>query len=777
MSNPFGFQWKGKYKGVDPDVGPPLCDFIGTEGLALAGATDYEIERSLRFNRADSANLTRTPAGVGTSRRIWTFATWLKRGTLGVAQAIFAAGTGATAVTLSFNSSDQLVFDQNGTSIRTTSRLFRDTAAWYHIVLMVDTTQATASNRTKVYVNGEQITAFAASSDFALNSDLSVNNTVLHRIGNTDGSVNHFDGYLADVYLADGQALTPFSFGRLDGATGSWLAKRYGGTFGTNGFYLNFRDNSGTTSTTLGKDQAGSNNWTPNNFSVSAGVDNDSLEDTPTNNFCTMSAADRRGSATLVFRQGNLQVTWGTAAEIGSVRGTFAVRSGKWYFEITKSTTGSANEVGIVAVDADISSTAVNISYIDNGNKRLGGSPSAYGATWTLNDVIGCAFDVDNLTIEFFKNGASQGSFSFSANAAGFAPVFSDYTAGDVSNVQFNFGQRPFVHAAPAGYKTLCSANLPVTSILYGKRFFNVVGYTGSGASNPITGVGFQPDAVFAKHRLLANSPQIANSVTGPALSLRPNTALAEAASGFTSFDVDGFTLNSDAGLNTAAATGVAWCWKRGSTPGFDVVAYTGNNTAGRTIAHALGAVPAFIIVKNRGAGVSWPAYHRSTSGTPQNDALHFDSQSSTSGGYWNNTAPTSSVFSVGAALEVNASANSYVAYLWAEIAGFSRFGSYVGAGSTDGPFVWCGFRPAFVLVKCITTTGNWAIVDRVRNGHNDDNDYLLANSANSEADLAGFDILSNGFRPRTLSGLFNGSQTYVFAAFAEYPFKYAVAR
>jgi 3D (Asp-Asp-Asp) domain-containing protein len=252
----------------------------------IGPVTGYNIERSLRFNSADSAYLSRTPASAG-NRKTWTWSGWIKRCATGTTHYFFSGGTGTsdtTAMGIRFTSDDTFRLTSYTTDYRVSSSVYRDLSAWYHVVVAFDTTQATASNRIKIYINGSQVTTFSTSNDPTLNADYGINQAQSHSIGRWNQAANNYtNGYMTEINFIDGQALTPSSFGETDSNTGVWKPKAFSGTYGTNGFYLNFSDNSGTTSTTLGKDSSGNgNNWTPNNFSVTAGAGNDSLVDSPT---------------------------------------------------------------------------------------------------------------------------------------------------------------------------------------------------------------------------------------------------------------------------------------------------------------------------------------------------------------------------------------------------------------------------------------------------------------------------------------------------------------
>jgi hypothetical protein len=236
-----------------------------------AAAGGYQIERSLRFNSSDSAFCSRTPAVAG-DRQTWTWAGWVKRSGLGTDQVLFDCRPVVSDSQFSvfyLNSTNALSFSGPITTWFTTSAVFRDCSAWVHIVLALDTTQATAADRIKLYVNGSQVTAFSTSANPSQNADLGINQAAVHGIGAATTPSGYIDGYLADIHFIDGQALTPSSFTEVSATTGQLIPIEYTGTFGTNGFQLKFADNSAATAATLGADTSGNgNNWTPNNFSV-----------------------------------------------------------------------------------------------------------------------------------------------------------------------------------------------------------------------------------------------------------------------------------------------------------------------------------------------------------------------------------------------------------------------------------------------------------------------------------------------------------------------------
>jgi hypothetical protein len=288
-----------------------------------------------------------------------------------------------------------------------------------------------------------------------------------------------------------------------------------------------------------------------------------------------------------------------------------------------------------------------------------------------------------------------------------------------------------------------------------------------------------QPDLVWLKLRDSVGANNLFDSVRGATKRLISNATNAEdTISGVTSFDSSGFTLGSVAG-NTSGFNYVAWQWKEGATQGFDIVTYTGNG-ANRTIAHNLGVAPSMMIVKNRTDGTTnWRVWHSALAGTEFLE-LNTTTAKTTGVTQWNSTTPTSTNFSLGVATATNGSGDNFVNYLFAAVAGFSAFGSYTGNGSADGPFVFCGFRPKWIMIKRTdsATSANWLLIDTSRNPSNNANLFLLANSSDADGTNNEFDILSNGFKCRFVGGNSNiSAATYIFAAFAENPFKYALAR
>ena len=805
----------------------------------------YQISRSLRFNSADTAYLTRTPASAS-NRKTWTWSAWVKRGAMDRASryTLFASRPTANPYTLFyFSGSTQsnrygLRFEDSSADLATT-QVFRDPSAWYHIVLAVDTTQATASNRIKMYVNGSQITVFSTASYPSQNTDMLINNTTEQCIGDNtyDVSTEAYDGYMTEVNFIDGQALTPSSFGETNAQTGVWQPKAYSGSYGTNGFYLNFSDNSNTTAATLGKDYSGNgNNWTPNNFSVTAGAGNDSLVDSPTSygtdtgvggtvrgNYCTMNPLQLK-LATLT--NGNLTYSAGSSSGNNYPCGsTLGVSTGQYYWEINVTSLSaylgigiaSASDLGTLVINnSPIGFSASSYSVFESGSKCNNSSSSAYQTGgYATGNVVGVAFDATNGKIWFSKNGVfpNSGDPAAGTNAAFTSISANTYLpalSGFDNTLNANFGQRPFAYTAPSGFKALCTQNLPTptigaTTATQAGKYFNPVLYTGTGSSLGVTGVGFQPDWVWLKNRSAGNNHQLFDAVRGVQKAIYSDLTLAEAtnANALTAFGSDGFTLGSESGINGSGSSYVSWNWKANgagstntagsitstvsanTTSGFSIVTFTIPASGVSTVGHGLGVAPSMMLLKRRDGVYQWLVYHASLGNNSYlvlNDTL----ASQTAATLWNSTTPTSTVFTLGTAWPANLPNATMVAYCFAPIAGYSAFGSYTGNGSTDGPFVYTGFRPAYVLIKGTSsgaTATSWAVFDSKRNTYNLVDNYLLPNDSGAESQnstVLSVDFLSNGFKVRSSSSSFGINQTsnvYVYACFAENPFKYSLAR
>ena len=801
-----------------------LPSAVVTDDSVLGGA---EIERSLRFNDNDSAHLNRTPSSAS-NRRTWTWSGWVKRGELTSTQGrLFGAGhTSSDYFSIYFPSGDEfrVLWYEGSQKLTTTTAVFTDSTSWYHFVVAVDTTQADGGNRILMYANGVLLERIQ--NDPAQNFETSVNSTVEHNIGKWLSTVaSYFDGYIAEVNFVDGFQLTPSSFGYTDFQTGLWRPKGYFGSYGTNGFRLDFSDNSAATSVTLGKDRSGQgNDYTPNNFATS-----DSLTDTPTKNFCTLNSLNATNDVDL--REGNLEFFQSSNDE--SATATFGITSGKWYWEVYKNS-GENPELGIDVVTRvlsnktnDVSPTKVCIR-TNGGDQQVGtGTPqSITGSSGGLTGagVLAIAVDFDNKKIwysdlsgNFFNSGnpatGANAAFTFSSVAVAdeCVPYFFCGTGGNHS-FNINFGQDgtfaghttaggnkdasglgDFKYPVPSGYRALCSNNLPITTppIINPKKHFDTLLYTGDGSTGrSITGLQFQPDFVWIKSRTNTRQAQITNSMVGAGKILVPSETDAEQTiSGVSSFNHNGFTIGSHVGANENSQNFVAWCWKAGGASvsnsdgtitsqvsvnreaGFSIATWTSNGSGSPTsFGHGLGIRPDFILIKSRDSNYNWTVWSSTFSNATNNFLiLNINNGTQTAGAAMWGTIDSSVVNYRHSANSSNG--DDMVGFFFSSVKGFSKFGSYTGNGSSNGPYVYLGFRPAWVMIKMSGSTGHWIMFDNKRDPFNHCDTRLYANQTN--ADTGSYNVismLSDGFKfENQYDGSWNSNGTkFIYLAFAE---------
>ena len=855
------------------------------------------IDNSCIFNGATNNYLSRTPSSNGSGTTL-TFSCWVKRGNLGMRDIMFTNDFSANGEVLQFDASNRLYYYKvtSGWSY-VSNRTFEDTSKWYNIVIVRNTNDSTASDRVKIYVDGDRITSFSSSSDPSLGATGYWNQTTLANVVGNTGNASYIRGigYLAEVNMIDGQALLPASFGLTDTSTGRWIpsvVKPYptttttftvtvsnpgsgnkyyidssqqatvtliegatyrfdqsdssnsghplrfsttsdgthgggseyttgvtavgtpgssgayteitvatgaptlyyyctnhsgmGGTantqdqYGTNGFRLKFQDSSA-----LGDDTSGNtNDFTATNLSAS-----DQTTDSPTQNHTTLSSSRTRGTITL--SEGNLKIASGATSYANSAT-TFRfseTASQGLYFE--------AKQVGSISNGMSIllMRNTVNVSGLGNNQQfadcfglqsRGGGGGNTY---WTSeNGANGYDTSVSHALNDYVQVAFKDGKVWFGINntwigsgnpATGANPTYDNISGQDFrflisvyeNNVlELNFGQKSFNYTPPTGFVALQQDNLPETAK-------GISGFT------------------WTKNRDGTDWHYLVDSSRGNTKALNSNDAAAEEThqNGVQKFLKGGISIEDRDNVNKSGNSFVNFTWvanggstssntdgsitstvQANTTAGFSIVQYTGTGSAA-TVGHGLSQAPEWFIIKSLSLTTNWYVYHKSMGATYQMYLNLTSAQDTSVLTAWNDTAPTSSVISLPpTGYGSNNASATYLIYAWHGVDGFSKFGSYTGNGSTDGTFVYTGFKPSFLIVKS-TAAANWNMFDSARNTFNPVKLQLYADTTEVDYDLGarGFDFLSNGFKLRqeTGYGSNNSGQDYIYMAFAEHPF------
>ena len=790
---------------------------------------DYEITNSLRFNKDNNPYLTHPDSFSPNSP--YTISFWMKRGKISdFRNFVYRINS---ADNLYFDSNDNMTLERRGGSFKT-SRVFRDISSWYHIVVK------STNSDFKLYINGvlEQ-TGTATANPYSAGT---------FNIGNIAPGTNAsyaFDGYMAEWHWVDGQALGPENFGET-GTYGDWKPKEYIGSHGSSGFHLDFKDSSSVSS--LGNDVSGNgNHFTVNNIATG-----EQYPDSPTNNFPVMNSLDS-GSFATTFAGGNINMTTGGGGQEPGNMATMGMTSGKWYFEVCQTGGNGINALlGIRGTQAGINGAGDNPGRAVDGYGFYGynaaqnivnnGQYLAYGSvvSYANGDLISMAVDLDNSKMYWAKNGVYINSANPSTNSNGLSivpveqtnlgayfPCFGDYGA-DTMVFNCNFGQNRgfdgnispggnsddngignFKYAPPAGFLSLCSANLPEPTVMPSEHFNSVL-YTGTGSSQTVS-TGFQPDLCWVKTRSRSGDHVLVDILRGAGQILQPNTTNAEmnkASTGAMAIGSNGFTVSGgDDWWNRSGDNFVSWNWKANGSgssntdgvinttstsanelAGFSISKYagSGNNTP-TTVGHGLSKAPELVISKRiEDNGHGWSVGANEPAASLDFTDSHFlnDTSSQDDPVWWNDTAPTSTVVHLGGNSWNNYSSKNFMLYCFHSVEGYSKIGSYKGNGSSDGAFVYCGFRPQFLLIKPINYGDGWKLWDTTRGAQNGRyNQYppgdLKPNQPNAEnfSTSFNFDFLSNGFKWRGTDNSVNGGYHYLYYAIAEQPFKHTNAR
>ena len=715
------------------------------------------IANSVIFNDADNAYLSRTnDAG---DRDTFTISVWVKRCALGSVQYILDTydGSSTNDGMIRFNTDNTMSIRLGSPSslLYITNRTFEDTSKFYHIMLSVNTGESTAADRAKLYVDGDRITSFSTqTTSGSVNTQFNYSSATF-RIGSTTSGSYDFDGYLAEFNQVDGTALTPDTFGLTDTSTGRWIPKALTGiTYGTNGFRLQFGSSSA-----LGDDTSGNEN----DFSVTNLVAGDQTTDSPTQNHATWNPHPNTGGT---LSEGNLKLV--TASSGYSVKlATLKPKSGKYYAEFTIGAENGGLLIGVQELATAPSSSSTTFPQGDgsfawrgsNGYVFNGGSSSVAGSTYTTGDVLALALDLDNQVLKFYKNNSLDNTIGLTGKDVGIA-------VGDFGNAQYgtvtaNFGQKSFTYTPPTGFVALQQDNLPETAK-------GITGFT------------------WIKDRDNSMNHNSYDSSNGEFNRLVPNatSAILNTQGGVSKFLKGGIAVGDTANVNNSGASMVAWNWvanggttasnsngsitstvQANTTAGFSIVQWTGDGGQS-TVGHGLSNTPTIVIQKNLDSTSDWWFYTTAIDGSY--DYLKLDSSVAKSD--FSATAPTSTVFT-----SHGWGTTSMIGYCFHEISGYSKFSSYTGNGNADGPFVYTGFRPAWIMIKNAGATASWFMLDAARNTFNPVENWLVADDPQAEVVTSGdrkIDFLSNGFKIRATTTDFNGSSAnMLYMAFAEHPF------
>jgi hypothetical protein len=753
------------------------------------------IAKSCTFNSPDSPVLSRTPSGSGTSKKTFTISAWIKRGrhinsSSDHSMTIFGVNHGSSARYSIFglynggsgNPNQLRLFLGKYTTGSSTSgydwitnRTLEDTSKWYHLMAVVDTTDATAGDRVKMYIDGERVTSFSSSSNPSLNDEFYFGSEKNNYVSTYNGSFGDWDGYMAEVNFVDGSALTPDTFGLTDTSTGRWIPKSLTGiTYGTNGFRLEFANTAGQT---IGDDTSGNtNDFTVNNLAAS-----DITTDSPTQNHATLQGTGG------TISEGNLKLVTGNS-EQGHHNATLKPKSGKYYAEFTCNAMGRS-EVGVVSnllVPYGSNTTRMptppdgsipGLMYYGYNGKVYNDSGNGTAATfntYTTNDIIGIALDLDNLTVQFFKNNSSEGTIPIPTSNYIFA--MGDGATGYGGGWTANFGQKSFSYTPPSGFVALQQDNLPETD----------------------KGI---PDLMQIKNRDAADRWCWQDTTRGfgeygssasasPGSPVQFNSAITDGAQKSLK---GGFAVEDSDYVNSASESYVSFNWvanngvtatdtsgdlstelQANPTAGFSIAKFTVSGSGVVTWAHGLGAVPEFGHLWTHNTTTYGTFYHHKMHATPAQKYMFLSSSQAVNGftNGWGTSGPSSSLWS-GTVGQLFSAGNTYMFYSYVGIPGYSKFDSYVGNGNADGPFVYLGFKPRYIWIKNTGATSNYAF-DTLRFPNNPNGENVVYDGAYSEASTGNesLDFLSNGFKIRTTSSGTNTSgTTYIYGAFAEHPF------
>jgi len=728
----------------------------------------YNLEYAALFD-GSTGYLSRT-LSTPTDGEKCTLSFWCKLNDLSTAQMLFYAGTSSTnRLQIQYENGNILFYLNIGGSVKmnntTHTMELRDSGDYYHFVVTFNTSLATPEVTLNVNNSGSN----TISNSLSQNGAILINSSIMHTIGRRDHAADTYSSaYNADMYFIDGQVLAPTDFAE-EADNGDWVAKAYSGTYGTNGFHLDF-SNSGD----LGEDSSGNNNdWTENGTITQ-------VVDTPTANLATLSPLDKPSSWVPTLSNGNTTVTGG-----GGAYSTIAFpATGKWRFEVKQTTGGSDQHmIGLCHSGANAATGGGTYStYRAGGNKEyyvdgVNTDSGAYGATWnTANDIVRCEYDADAGEMKFYKNGgSSEGTLTTIPDGTVLAYIYT----GVSHTCNVNFSDTAWSGTPTTDFLALNETNLPeITEDLADHWATDT--WTGTGATHARTSLNFQPDFLWIKERNNTRYHHLTDAVRGSTKVIYSNATNAEATEtdGVLSYDSNGFTLGTEVAMNGSGNTFVGWCaslpnivssWGSGTitpsgcktnlTLGMTATTYSGVAGA-QTVPHSGDKKPFMVIIKCLTQAAQWTVYHEEL-GAGYYMALDTTAASAANSVYFNNTEPTDALVSVGATSNAtNKAGHDYIMYCFFET-DFCRSVNYTGNGSADGAFDNLGISPEFSIMKNATgAAGSWAMRDNVRTPSNPIGDMLYANLNNAEGYNSTMivDHVSNGIKMR---GVNNNTSNY----------------
>ena len=811
-------------------AGQRVGDFVPfTDAYTVTNSAMFRHDDVRNLSRTIEA-----PSSTGGKKGTWS--AWYKTANIDTDNVIFDNGTTATnRFSLNMDASGQLIFSHKAVTILKTSADFKGDGAWHNVVLKVDTSLATAADRAVMFVDGVEITSFEEdrrdNSDFTQNDEIGfMDEGATQFIGSyNNSSANQWDGYLAELVFLDNQFLDASSFGQTDTSTNRWVAKDPGSlTFGNSGFYLEFKIAPGT-GNGAGTDTSGNSNHFTSNGSWAT---HDQFVDAPSKNYATLSqitgltpTGTAGGDPTM--SDGNLRMNiTGTSNGNSSSRTpteAFAIQEGKWYFEVEAVTIGQAwNIIGLTDVDDYQQQTLSGSGFLDDAEPGQWGyainaastSPDAiiqdgtflYGSDSPYNGISNHKVDTGDVLGVHIERTRNTYKMWFSRNGTHYVrnttqqPIIEFGTRGRVipfartSNgtgnreLHFNFGQQLvfdggatsfnadsdgyWKHAPVTGFKALNQDNLDDTA-------------------SKLTAWA------WIKNRDADDDHILVDRVRGIGKVLHSNEDDLETTEPNTvqRFLQRGVQVGSDVQVNTDRESYVLWQWlvggsaTTGSTTSpagtiasttiaadagnFSVGTYTGQTSAG-TVGHGLGGAPEMIVVFDKDYDNTIAVYHKFIASDAETDYLLFNNNNAVvdAATFWNDTAPNSTVFSVGTGNNTNGNGRPKLFLAFRSIPGVCKVGSYVGNGDNDGFFVNTGFKPRWVMVKSTSASRNWNVLDTARNPNNVASPFVLLpndDATDTAGQVGSFDILSNGFKPRDTASNSNASgEVYVYLAMAE---------